>query len=374
MTDVANSGSQVPATQQDVNLGAPEGLEDFGTEDRVMPMLRINHQNAKFVDALSNQEYDSLDVILLGLVKQRVLWPAQMKAEEDSEPPLCRSYNFKEGHPARPEILANGTEYDRFPWDATQFTKGESEILPCTQCPLKDWGSHPTRDAPWCSEQHTFALVIPQEDGNMVPCLFQIQRSGLKPSRQYLSSFANANQPLFTVHTKITLEAKKMGSNPFAVPKFSRSGAVDEGYFPEFSTMYRNIREYLQTPRTRDEDEADDGMTTEVQTPVAQAPQQAPTPPAPAAPAPAAEQAAPAPQQAAPAAPQQPAEAAPAPQAAPAPAAPQAAPQPAVEETPEPAPQPAPAPATPSIGGATAPGAPTPEPAAASTDDDEIPF
>lgn len=360
--------SQVPATQQDVNLNAPEGLEDFGTEDRVMPMLRIDHNKNVFVDALSNEEFPELNVILLGLVKQRVLWPAQMKADADgSEPPLCRSYNFQEGHPSPPETFANGTTQERFPWDATQFEPG-TEIVPCSQCPLKDWGSHPTRDAPWCSEQHTFALVIPQADGNMVPCLFQLQRSGLKPSRQYLSSFANANQPLFTVHTQIKLDQKKYGNNPFSVPSFSRSGAVDEELYPEFSTMYRSIREYLQTPRRRDDEDVEDNLSTEVSQPAQAAPQQAPQPPAPAAPAPAPEpqQAAPAPeqapQQAAPAATQQPAQTPAAPEQAPAPAAQQAAPQQPVEDTPQAAP-------APSIGG-QAPSAAAP----ASTDDDEIPF
>ena len=64
MSDITpQQPSQVPATQQDVNLGAPEGLEDFSTEDRVMPMIRIDHNENVFVDALSDQKYQELNVI-----------------------------------------------------------------------------------------------------------------------------------------------------------------------------------------------------------------------------------------------------------------------------------------------------------------------
>lgn len=380
MTTVEPSqGNNLPATQG--NFDRPEGLEDFGTEDQVMPMIRIDHTHAQFVDSLSEQRYDELTVVMLGLIKQRVLWPPDVKAEGDAEPPLCRSYNFNEGHPSSPQKFANGTEMERFPWEASGFEQGSS-LLPCSQCNLKDWGSHPKRDSPWCSEQHNFAMLIPQENGTFVPCLFQIQRSGLKPSRQYLSSFANSNQPLFTVYTKITLEAKKMGSNPFAVPKFERQHATEQANFPEFSSMYRGVRDFLQTPRTDDEEETTDDLSAEtpVAAPVSQPQAQQPAP--------------------APAAPQQPAQqAAPAPQAAPVtpiPAQPQETPQQPAEVNQEPvqAPQPVqtapvqqPASVSPGIAGAS-PGiapqpvqAPTQEPQqapvqapTAEDDDDEIPF
>lgn len=367
MTDVTPAGSNLPAIQNP--LARPEGLEDFDTRDQVMPVLKINHKDAVFEDGLSGQEFKELNVVIAGLVKQRVLWPAQMKESEggQADPPLCRSYDFHEGHPSMPKVLENGQEWERFPWDAVQsvFVQGQRP-LPCAECPLKEWNTHPTREAPWCSEQHTFALLFENEEGGFVPSLLSVQRSGLKSSRQYLSSFANAGTPLFTVRTKLTLEERKMGANPFAVPKFSRQGETDPDDHPIFSSMYRSMRDFLQTPRVQEED-TEGGEMAATTTQAAPAttpdatqtgPQAAPvtTQPVQAEPV---RQPAPV-QQAAPQAPVQEAPAQPTP--APAPAAEPAA----VPQTPQPAPM-----SAPGIAG-IAPQQPAPAPTA--SEDDEIPF
>lgn len=379
--------------------GRPEGLEDFGTNDQVMPYMRIDHHKAVFVDSLSKKEHGSLDAVILGLIKQRILWPPEVAGEDQADPPLCRSYDFHVGYPSSPQQLPNGQEYERFPWEASGFPERVSDQLPCGQCALKEWDSHPTRNAPWCSEQHTFALLLPQEDGNYVPCLFQVQRSGLKPSRQYLSSFANANRPLFTVQTNLTLQSKKMGNNPFAVPVFTERDATDPSEHPAFAEMYRGIREFLQTPRTDDGEDTPD-LPTEAQStpvqvqPVQQAPVQQPAP----APAPVqapvqqapVQQPAPAPEQPVQPAPQPAPVAAPAPE--PAPVAPQPEPAPAppvapVEETPQapaspgiapgiaaPTVTPPPAPEQPVQQAPVAQEQPAPASVPAADEDDEIPF
>lgn len=371
-------------------LGRPEGLEDFGTRDQIMPILRIDHPNVAFEDSLSGAKYSEVTVVLLGLIKQRVLWPPNLQPEGSGEQPLCRSYNFTEGHPVLIDGKGNA-DPDRFPWAASGFSPITGP-LPCASCKLKDWGSHPNQDKPWCSEQHSFGLLMPgSEPGTFVPCLFQLQRSGLKPSRQYLSSFANSNQPLFTVWTKITLETRKMGTNTYAVPKFMQVQATDAQLFPQFSASYRGIRDFLQTPR-RNEDEGEDdagAVSMGVETPEAAViaqPEAAPVAAAP-APAPVAEPT-PEPAAAAPAP-------APAPGPAPAPMAPQPAPAPAAapapaQTAPTAAPAPGPAPAGPFGAAAPAPAAPVAAPVAAApaapvpaspvvpdtigTDEDELPF
>lgn len=367
---MVSSGSSVPAVQ----IERPEGLEDFGVADQVIPQLRVNHTEMVFEDSLSGAKYSEVTVVMLGLVKQRVLWPPQLTAEK--ELPLCRSYDFNTGHPSAPEEREqpDGSKvyFPRFPWAASRFPMPDagvkSQPLPCASCPLKEWGSHPTKEQPWCSEQHTFALLIPNTEGQLVPMLFQLQRTGLKPSKQYLSSFANAQEPLFTVFTKITLEAKKMGSNTYCTPKFVRDQTSPVDMHPFFSSTYRGIRAFLQTPRGDDEAVIESDIIPDsvapapapepaaAQAPVAEAPVQA-TPPAP---APVAAQ----PPPPAPAAPA-PAPAPPAPVAAPTPApAPTVAPEPAVAPPAAPAAAaPAPAPAV-APEPAVAPAAPAPAPAA----------
>lgn len=350
--------STVPAVQGDNLPAVPDGMEDFDESQQVIPALKLNHDDGKIVDGLSGQEYDSLEVICLGLIKQRVLWPPEPGEGEDM--PMCKSFNFKIGNP----------DYDEFPWKASGFTKPAEEVqmqLPCESCALKDWESHPNRkDIPWCSEQHTYAVLQPlgtdPSTGEEIwaPALFTIQRSALKTSNAYLTSFHRAKEPMYVCKTKITLDLRKRGTVDFVVPKFARGAATEQAMWPTYSGQYRMIREFVQTPRNRsDDDEVVATETTPTPEPApapAPAPQPAPQP----APAPA-----PAPQPAPEPAP------APAPQPAPAPApAPEPAPAPAPQPTPEPAPAPAPAPAPEAQPEPVAVGAPAP----AAYDDDDLPF
>jgi hypothetical protein len=245
------------ATTEDAKLPAvpgeamPEGLEDYNpTTDSAMPMLRIKHDTGQFIDGLSgeaiNKSGEDIEVILLGLIKQRVLWDAEVK---DDAKPLCKSYNFTEGHP----------DVDTFPVKASGFDRDLIEsgaTLPCESCKLKEWGSHPNRDTPWCSEQHTFALLVPvghDEDGEVAgwaPALLTVQRSAIKPSKQYLTAFAKSKQPLYTVRTKIGLDQRRRGTVDFAVPKFVRHTATDEADWPDYATAYRAIREFVHRVRS----------------------------------------------------------------------------------------------------------------------------
>lgn len=252
------------------------GMEDFDmATDAVMPTIKIDHKKGVFIDGLSGQEFPELDAVLLGLIKQRVLWEAEV--EENSKGPLCRSYDFHQGHP----------DFDRFPWkSAPVFTKPASEdevvTLPCESCPLKEWDSHPQRDTPWCSEQHTFAIMqILNEDGDMAPSLLTVQRSAIKPSRTYMTSFAKSKTPLFVCRTKVTLDHRKRGNVEYAVPKFVRGEATDPSEFPIFAENYQQIREFVQTPRifVSDGDDDQSGAPTDAAAPAA-APAGA-TPPAP---------------------------------------------------------------------------------------------
>jgi hypothetical protein len=213
------------------------GLEDFGTEDFVMPRLNIKHGDAVFVDNLTGQEYPEMTVVLLGLIKQRILWDADV---DEGERPLCKSYDFNHGRP----------EVERFPYKVSGFDKGAVSAegtLPCSSCQLKEWGSHPQRETPWCSEQHTFPLLM-EVAGGYAPAILTLQRSGIKPSRAYLSAFARTKTPLFTVKTKLALTAQKRGSVNYAVPTFVKQDDTDENEWQGFAAQYRSIREFITTP------------------------------------------------------------------------------------------------------------------------------
>ena len=222
------------------------GLEDFDESDFVMPIIKINGQKGVFVDGLSGEEFPEMEVIVLGLVKNRILW----EVEVSDNAPLCKSLDFHHGMPNPKE----------FPWKASGFDQSEypeDSTLPCDACHLKEWGSHPKDDKPWCSEQHTYALLQPTASG-FAPATLTVSRSGIKPSRAYLTSFARSKEPTFIVTTKLGLNVQKRGSVIFSVPTFARGTATDahvaddaerKELFRGFAEQYRRIREFLQTPR-----------------------------------------------------------------------------------------------------------------------------
>lgn len=243
----------VPASAAATALAIPGGgvvgLEDFDPKtDAVTPRLSISHREGVYVNGLTGEKFKDLDVVLLGLVKQRVLWPPTMGDEKDA--PLCKSLEFTIGRPGKD-----------FPWDKTGFNQadyantGEQPELNCADCPLREWGSHPTQNTPWCSEQHTFVLMLPTADEGWTPALFSVQRTGIKPSRTYLSGFKQSNVPLFIVKTKLSLLENKRGMNEYCVPVFARGLPTDESEWQNFADTYRNIRDYLQSPRALDQDE-----------------------------------------------------------------------------------------------------------------------
>lgn len=218
-----------------------EGLEDYDpAADAVMPIIQIDHRDAKFKNNLTNEEFTELSGVALGVVKQRVLWDSEIS--DSKQLPWCRSYDFHIGHP-RLEV---------FPWAASGFATQE-ETLPCQDCKLKEWDSHPTRNIPWCQEQHTYVFMQAINGGGYNPVLLSIQRSGLKDSKNYMTSFANARQPMFTVGTKLTLEVHRKGANPYAVVKFHRLGETDDSLYEYFVKTLRGIRKILQTPSGMDE-------------------------------------------------------------------------------------------------------------------------
>ena len=241
------------------NVGDFEtGLEDFGMEDAVIPRLSIVHREGQFKDSLSNEQFDTLKVIILGLVKQRVLWHPTV---DDGDWPMCRSTNHETGFP---NVSDDQPKEKRCPWkdsgfDPKDYPADSDDLirLPCSGCSLKEWGSHPDGKRPYCSEQFTLPVLYdPREDENYVPAIMTFQKTGLKPLKAYLSSFARSRNAAFQAITEIGLDLNKRGSTEYSVPWFRRVGNTDETNWREFSTNYRTMRDFLTAdPGGRDEEE-----------------------------------------------------------------------------------------------------------------------
>lgn len=283
-TEVANVGDD------DATLG----LEDVGSSDVVIPRLKIVHDEGVFKDNLSGGEFPKLTAVILGLVKQRIMWDDDV---EDDERPMCKSPDFEHGFPnLDPQIVAA----KRFPEAESNFNLDnfppENGInglvtLPCERCVFNKWDQG-GRKVPRCAEQYTFPLVYtPDEGDSWFPAIITFQKTGVKPSRQYISAFAQSKKAMFTVVTEIGLDQLKRGSVKYCVPTFKRVGESDRNMWGTYGETLKSMRLFIrQPPRRFDED--DDGSpvapSANVNTPAPTAapPKDAPTtaPAAPAAP------------------------------------------------------------------------------------------
>lgn len=249
MTDI------VPATS--TAMEPVDGLEDIGSADLVLPILKLAHKDPEwgFENSLTNEISKELNVIVLGVVKQRILWPPDPGAE--GEGPICRSYDFAHGIPDPEKWLAI-VEKPRT-GHPSGFARDLIEAggpLECGSCPLKEWDTHPKGAKPWCDEQWTVPLMLIGDDGSLSPTLISFSRTAIKPIKNYVTAFATQNKPMYVAITKLVATQQFKGTNPYTVPKFVKVGDSDPGAWPYFSSQLNGIRQFITTPRQRREDAA----------------------------------------------------------------------------------------------------------------------
>jgi hypothetical protein len=228
--------TNVPAVP---SAGGVIGLEDISANELSIPRLAIDHKKAVFRDSLSNEEFAEFDTVVLGVCKQRVLWPTELR---DGAKPLCKSQNGTQGLPA-----------DNFPWKESGFTPtgDEDQLLDCAACQLKEWGSHPTRaKIAWCTDQR---VVVCLREG--APYLLSLQRSGIKPINGFMTHFVQTKTPTFTKHAHVSLKALKSGTVDYAVPVFTVGTLTDEADHAEYGRVYLGVRQFVQSRRIAGDDE-----------------------------------------------------------------------------------------------------------------------
>lgn len=252
MTVATTGGSSTPWG----DLG-DVGLEDVSPADISMPRIQIAHDKAVFRDGSTNEEMETLDCIVLGLVKQRIKWDTEV---DDGDHPQCKSPDAKVGYP---QLRLDIPTRKQFPWAASNFSKEDFKpdedgliALPCDVCIFKDWGKDSTK--PTCAEQFSLAVYYRNGDGQLRPGIISFQRSGAKAARSYAGTFAAARQPMFTVWTQVTLRSESRGKVIYATPTFSKGMASEQDDWSGYADNYRQVREWLhQKPRVQKNDEDD---------------------------------------------------------------------------------------------------------------------
>lgn len=348
------------------------GLEDLDASDVSLPRLSIVHADGVFKSNLSGETFSYLDTILLGMVRQRIMWHPVV---DEGDRPMCRSTDFIHGFPNSSDRQPADK---RFPWAESVFTpdmalpviEPPSEknpegfdsnghpVLNCASCNFKEWGRSPSGKGtpPACSEQFTFPLLYTPDSGvSWLAAILTLQRTGVKPAKAYMSSFVQSKTPLFSVMTRLQLTQQSRGSVRYSVPSFQRLGASERSQWGEYATQMRAIRSWVRQAPRNDDPAPVEASSSAWDAEAAAA--SAPTPPPAAPPAP-------------PAAPTAP----PAPPRAATPPPPPAAPK-AATPPPPPTARPSMAPPRPAAATPAPPSMPaTAVPPGSVEDDDDIPF
>lgn len=253
MTVTPHSGGNLPANMDDLDTG----LDDFGLEDAVVPRVTIVHKEGVWKDSLSNETFQKLRVIMLGLVKQRILWDSTV---DEGDLPMCKSPDHNTGFP---NVSEDVKKDKRFPWAKSGFRKEDFEPdengfvqLPCSGCKLKEWGSHPDGKKPFCSETFTIPILYdPYDDGAWVPAITTFQKTALKPLKTYLSGFSQRKGAAYMAVTEMALTLTQRGTTDYSVPKFTKVDDTDTDDWRGYSASYRQLREFLTAfPVPRDDD------------------------------------------------------------------------------------------------------------------------
>lgn len=262
--------------EYDPSLYGDAGLEDIGSSDVIVPRLRIVHDEAVFENNLTHEKFDRLNVVLLGLIKQRIMWADDV---QDGDGPQCKSPDFDHGFPNMRDDVRKDT---LFPWVRSNFDPSQAQpleiakganpaypdgyssnghaVLPCTNCVFQQWDKGDWK-APPCSEQHTYPLMYQVHAGDeledWLPALLTVQKTGIKPSRTYISSFATSKTPMFTVFTELSLNMLTRGSVKYSVPVFKRGAQTDRESWREYADRQRSIRTFVRSaPRPPDAEES----------------------------------------------------------------------------------------------------------------------
>lgn len=250
----SNGQLAVPMSNELAVPGMMTGLEDFTAEDLKLARLVIDQKNGVFKDSLSGTEYASVDVITLGVVKQRVMWEANV--EEDSSP-LCKSTDYANGYPTTWDKATKNFPWNAAGWQPDDFPKDDvgRTVLPCGSCRFKEWKSHPDGKKPWCSTQHAVPVLYAGEgEEPYIQAIFTMQRSSLQASQAFFAGFMHKSMPAFSAKSRIKLTKLKRGQNDYYVPSLRIIEQIDQERWPELSESYREMRDFLtRPPVTRDE-------------------------------------------------------------------------------------------------------------------------
>lgn len=242
-------------------------LADFGeprrTETEVRrpyEMIKINHQSGQWelVAPNRNTAYSfgkTLDVVMLGLVRSRVLWPGEHHHQIGGRRPICQS----------PDSTTGYTDM-QFPFSDAGNPRIQSSVgvenritIKCENCSLRKWNG---KEPPRCNHTWNVPMVIRSnvivDDPGVQLTPFTVHmvafsKSAVRELENYMTPFRDSRTPLYTAYTRMKLSrVERGGTDRYSVPSFET--AVDGNDTPlklgyrQFSEALHKCTEFLTTP------------------------------------------------------------------------------------------------------------------------------
>lgn len=235
--------------------GVPEDLESGmdELEEGGYPRLRINHKEGRFIESVSDTEYETLEgVVILGFSYSRVMWKPTKPGIgfKSDELPQCRSNDNKHGQP--------NTDVEKpvlFPWNTSVFDPTKAQVNPlfnrvlldCEKCSFQVWGSDGSRPA--CGlAMNVYVMYQPPGAENPVMAFLTIKGAGLRPMKKFFKkvrgSGENAAPYQFTV--SLNLDVQTSGDVEFCTPRVSVTGVIPKEYWAGLSEQYSIMRDFTK--------------------------------------------------------------------------------------------------------------------------------
>ncbi|MEU4066698.1 hypothetical protein AB0F25_30670 [Streptomyces wedmorensis] len=271
----AGTQDNLPATRGDmVELmeGLETGLDDLSIDDIPTPRILINHADGAFYDNQMEVQRQQFIGIILGSVKQRIMWDANLE-DDGTDVPKCKSNDGRTGLPNM-----DPTSDRQYPFDESSFDRNlvpidpdlNRAVLPCSNCVFTSWSGQGNKTPPRCSEVENLVVMFDAYGtGELQPAFMPMKKSAIKTTRVYLARFKQKGVPAYSEFTHFSLESRMRGKNPYAVPIFQSAGPTNPEYWQDFSKNYKVLREMAHRVRPL-EGGADTGVQQQFEEPAQQ--------------------------------------------------------------------------------------------------------
>lgn len=234
--------------------GVPEDLETGMDElgDSSYPRLRIAHKDARYVESVSDTEYDVLDCIILGFSWSRVMWKEKKPGQgfDSNERPQCRSNDNEHGQPN-----TDAEKPSLYPWRDSVFDPMKAQVNPtynrvlldCSKCNFQIWGSDGTRPA--CGLIMTvYVLYQPPGSDSSVTAFLSIKGAGIKPMKKFFQSIRQRGKDAapYQFRVQLGLEQHSSGDVEFCTPTVSVHSVIEKEWWASLSDYYRQMRDFTK--------------------------------------------------------------------------------------------------------------------------------